>query len=84
MEEKITAWLARDINGNLSLIPDSRAPLKKTKIALIGDMAKNPRYQGAGSSTINPYHLENAYECFTDNKIEVDFQRWLIKPRFNT
>ena len=32
MEEKITAWVARDINGNLSLIPDSRAPLKKTKI----------------------------------------------------
>ena len=32
MEEKITARLARDINGNLSLIPDSRAPLKKTKI----------------------------------------------------
>ena len=32
MEEKITAWIARDINGNLSLIPDSRAPLKKTKI----------------------------------------------------
>lgn len=50
-------------------------PLKKTKIALIGDMAKNPRYQGAGSSTINPYHLENAYECFTDNKIEVDYAK---------
>ena len=32
MEEKITAWIARDINGNLSLIPDSRAPLRKTKI----------------------------------------------------
>lgn len=32
MEEKITAWVARDINGNLSLIPDSRTPLKKTKI----------------------------------------------------
>lgn len=48
-------------------------PLKKTKIALIGDMAKTPRYQGAGSSTINPYHLENAYECFIDNKIEVDY-----------
>ena len=31
MEEKITAWLARDINGILSLVPDSRAPLRKTK-----------------------------------------------------
>ena len=39
MEEKITAWIARDINGNLSLIPDSRAPLKKSKIEWL------PRFQ---------------------------------------
>ena len=39
MEEKITAWLARDINGILSLVPDSRAPLKKTKIEWL------PRFQ---------------------------------------
>lgn len=39
MEEKITGWVARDINGNLSLIPDSRAPLKKTKIEWL------PRFQ---------------------------------------
>ena len=39
MEEKITAWIARDINGNLSLIPNSRAPLKKTKIEWL------PRFQ---------------------------------------
>ena len=50
-------------------------PLKKTKIALIGDMAKTPRYQGAGSSTINPYNLENAYECFIDNQIKVDYAK---------
>ena len=50
-------------------------PLNKTKIALIGDMAKTPRYQGAGSSTINPYNLENAYECFIDNQIKVDYAK---------
>ena len=32
MEVKITAWLARDINGFLSLVLDSGAPLRKTKI----------------------------------------------------
>lgn len=32
MEAKITAWLARDINGFLSLVLDSGALLKKTKI----------------------------------------------------
>lgn len=40
-------------------------PLKKeNKIAIIGDFAKNPRYQGAGSSIINPTKLECAYDVF--------------------
>lgn len=39
-------------------------PLKgEGKIALIGEFAKNPRYQGAGSSLVNPVQLENAYDC---------------------
>ena len=38
-------------------------PLKKEeKIALIGAMAKEPRYQGAGSSHINPTKLERLAE----------------------
>lgn len=40
-------------------------PLKKeTKIALLGEFAETPRYQGAGSSGINPAHLENALDAF--------------------
>lgn len=50
-------------------------PINKRKIALIGDMVKNPRYQGAGSSTINPYKVENAYDCFIQNGIEVDYAK---------
>ena len=35
-------------------------PLKKgTKVALIGDFAKTPRYQGAGSSVVNPTKLDS-------------------------
>ena len=35
-------------------------PLGKTeKVAVIGDFAKTPRYQGAGSSEVNPYSLDN-------------------------
>ena len=45
-------------------------PIQKTKIAVIGDMAKEPRYQGAGSSTINPYNVENALESLRKNNIE--------------
>lgn len=38
-------------------------PLEKgTKVALIGEMAKTPRYQGAGSSLINPSQLDNISE----------------------
>lgn len=38
-------------------------------------MAKNPRYQGAGSSTINPFKIENAYDNFIENGIEVEYAK---------
>ena len=38
-------------------------PLKDgQKVAIIGEMAKAPRFQGAGSSVINPTKLDNAFE----------------------
>lgn len=43
------------------------------KIALIGDMAKNPRYQGAGSATINLFKLDSAYESLKEEGIEFDY-----------
>lgn len=54
---------------------DEILPLKKEKIALIGDMAKNPRYQGAGSSTINPYRVENAFENFEKYNVEFEYAK---------
>lgn len=43
-------------------------PLEKSqRVAVIGELAKKPRYQGGGSSHINPYQLDNAYDelaCF--------------------
>ena len=35
---------------------------KKGKIAIIGEMARAPRYQGGGSSHVNPSRLDNAYQ----------------------
>ena len=32
-------------------------------VAVIGDFAKTPRYQGAGSSLVNPTKLENLWSC---------------------
>ena len=45
-------------------------PLKPgTKVAVIGDFAKNPRYQGAGSSIVNPTRLDNTLDCLADTNI---------------
>ncbi len=45
-----------DNDGILPLSPDK-------KVAIIGDFAKSPRYQGAGSSQVNPTQLDNLYDC---------------------
>ncbi len=43
---------------------DSLLPLKpETKIAVIGHMAKDMRFQGSGSSHINPTELSQPLEC---------------------
>lgn len=34
----------------------------KTRVAIVGDFARKPRYQGAGSSIVNPTKLESAME----------------------
>ncbi|MBE6636061.1 MAG: glycosyl hydrolase [Ruminococcaceae bacterium] len=41
------------------------------KIAVIGDFAKQPRYQGAGSSQVNPIKLECLYDCLTERGLDI-------------
>ena len=48
--------LLRNQGELLPLSPDQR-------IAVIGEFARTPRYQGAGSSQINPTRLENALDA---------------------
>lgn len=59
--------LARKIAAEGSVLLQNKnnlLPLKKgMKIAIIGDFAKNPRYQGAGSSMVNSTRLDNAYDA---------------------
>ena len=51
---------------------DGILPLEKgTKIALIGDFAETPRYQGAGSSVVNPTKLDSALEAIRNFPLEV-------------
>ncbi|MBQ6862745.1 MAG: glycoside hydrolase family 3 C-terminal domain-containing protein [Clostridia bacterium] len=58
--------LAREVATNSMVLlknEDNILPLAKDKtVAVIGEMAKAPRYQGAGSSLINPTQLDNAFD----------------------
>jgi beta-glucosidase len=41
--------------------------------AVIGAFAKQPRYQGAGSSRINPTHLDNAHDALKEAGLSFDY-----------
>lgn len=46
-------------------------PLKEgEKIAVIGDFAANPRYQGAGSSVVKPTRLDNTLDIIGEYNLE--------------
>lgn len=57
-------------------------PLKfGKKVAVIGDFAKDARYQGAGSSIVNPTILDHTLDCFEESGIisigfEPGFERY--------
>lgn len=49
-------------------------PIEQDKrIALIGAFARKPRYQGSGSSRINPRHLEGVYDAFVKHQVDFEF-----------
>ncbi len=49
-------------------------PLKEgLSLAVIGQFAKSPRYQGEGSSHINPTRLDSAFDAFNEAGIAFDY-----------
>jgi beta-glucosidase len=58
--------LARQVAGEGAVLLKNETrilPLEKSdRVALIGRFAKMPRYQGAGSSLMNPSRLDNLYD----------------------
>ncbi|MBO5944268.1 MAG: glycoside hydrolase family 3 C-terminal domain-containing protein [Clostridia bacterium] len=69
--------IAREIASQCMVLmknDNNLLPLKKdAKIALIGEMAHTPRYQGAGSSLINPIKLDNAYATMKEMGVDFTF-----------
>ena len=59
--------------GSIVLLDnDGILPMKQeTKTAIIGDFAKAPRYQGAGSSQVNPTKLDNLYDCLASAGVDI-------------
>ena len=71
--------IARRIGGESMVLlknEENILPLQKgVKAAVIGELAKTPRYQGSGSSRINPTKLDNAFDCLTESGVEVSYSR---------
>jgi beta-glucosidase len=75
---------ARIAEGSMQLLKndDNILPLKPgQKVAVIGEMAESPRFQGAGSSVINPSHLDNALENLQKLGVDVTYARGYEKSK---
>lgn len=57
--------------------------LEKT-YAVIGDLAISPRYQGAGSSKINPINLDNALDALLEAGVKCEFAKGYDKEKSGT
>ena len=56
--------LLKNTDGILPLVPGS-------KVAVIGDFAVEPRYQGAGSSMVNPTYLETVEKAIGNYDLQI-------------
>lgn len=70
--------------GSMVLLKNDDAilPLKAgQKVAVIGEMAKAPRFQGAGSSVINPTKLVNAFDELTALGVDITYAQGYEKGK---
>ncbi len=72
--EKHHAMAAKASEQSIVLLKNENdiLPLKKgTKVAIIGEFAQKARYQGAGSSVVNPTKLDNAMDVIKNFDLDV-------------
>lgn len=50
---------------------DGILPLRSGRVAVIGDFAKTPRYQGAGSSLVNSTRVDNALDALRAEGVRI-------------
>ena len=70
--------LARELAGQSMVLLKNEDVLplsKEEKIAVIGEFAEKPRYQGAGSSLINPTRLDTICGHLDDKEINYEYTK---------
>lgn len=78
------AIAARIAEGSMQLLKndDNILPLKAgQKVAVIGELAESPRFQGAGSSVINPTKLDNALDNLKKLGVDVTYAKGYEKSK---
>ncbi|MDR1643387.1 MAG: glycoside hydrolase family 3 C-terminal domain-containing protein [Clostridiales bacterium] len=68
--------LAGEIEGECAVLlkNENVLPLsKESKIVFVGEFAKNPRFQGGGSSHINAFKTESALDALAARGIKVEY-----------
>ncbi len=77
VDETAQHTLARKIAGESMVLlknEDGILPVnREQKLAVIGEMAQKPRYQGAGSSLIQPTRIDNALDCLQRDGFRVTY-----------
>ena len=75
--EEVHHELARSVAARCAVLLKNEGfilPLNKSaQFALIGELAVKPRYQGSGSSLINPTRLDNAHDCFKEQGLNFTY-----------
>lgn len=66
--------LAREVAARSAVLlkNDGLLPLATgTRVAVVGDFARTPRYQGSGSSAVNPTRLESVLDVIDESGLEL-------------
>ena len=69
MAQKIAESSAVLLKNDDNILPGNNLQ----NIGIIGRLAKEPVYQGLGSSHVNPNTIDNAYDVFLDNSCNINY-----------
>ena len=71
--------LAQEIAENCAVLLKNEESIlpgnKNQRICVIGELAKEPVYQGAGSSKVNSVTSDNAYDAFIKNECDISYAK---------